>query len=406
MHRNPRGIQIAGAFLGIAAAAALHLVTWRSFSDFIRRVDDYRLLFADFVLQYRPAGQEILLTASPYPGYYYSAFFALCLTPLAGPRESEALLAWGVLQVAAGVLLAWFCARFSPARFLGAALFVFLTSAPVLHNFKWGQVSILITALIYACFLAARSGRTVFAAFLLALCAAIKYYPAIFLLPFLARGHKRFSLAFAGWFGVLFFVIPAAILGPAKSIEFHRLSRESWMRDSARHAADVNSQYFPHVAARWQQAMKGQLAPLKSDFSGRAVMVGAGIAVFAGATVLAIKGLGRGTKLEFANVASLLFAGLPFILPTSWPHYFVFLPCAQALAAHEVASEAHLIRRGVLSALLLLSIVLASMIPFAYFSGWRTYSYLGGPFLANALVLAILVRGSMRRGARSEFARP
>jgi hypothetical protein len=327
-----RGIEIAGALLGLAGAAALHFATWRSLPDFVRRTDDYRLIFADFVLQYRPAAEEILRSASPYPGYYYSAFFALCLTPFAAPSEADALRVWGALQLLSIAAMAWLCARFSPGRLRSAALFVVLTSAPLLHNFKWGQVSIVIVLLVYACFLAERSGRTVLAALLLACAAAIKYYPAMFLLFFLARRRTRFALAFAGWLLVLFLGIPAVVLGPQKSLEFHRLSRESWRRDSARHALDVNSQYFPSVATRWKQALQGTFAPVSPSPSLRIALAAAGIAVFAGAALLAIRERGgrRDPRIVSLRSASLLFAATPFLVPTSWPHYFVFLPCAQA----------------------------------------------------------------------------
>lgn len=390
-----RSLSIAGAVAGIAAAAALHLAAWRSLSDFVRRVDDYRLLFADFVLQYRPAAQEILTSGAPYPGYYYSAFFALVLSPFAGVAEPDAIRVWGVLQVAAALLLAILCIRFSPPACAGAALFVFFTSAPVLHNFKWGQVSVLVTVLVYACFLALQSGRAKGAALLLAFAAAIKYYPAIFLLPLLAKDRLRFAIAFAAFLALFFLVIPAAVLGPEKSIEFLQLSRESWARDSARHVADINSQYFPHVVERWQQALHGPLAPIPAGATTqRRLLAAAGLAVFAAAALLALRAFARGTKREAMRAASFLFAAVPFLLPTSWPHYFAFLPCAQALALGDALSETTATRRILFGAILLASIVFASMIPFAFFTEWRTYSYLGGPFVANLLVLAVLARGS------------
>ena len=384
-----------GAVAGLAAACALHLATWRSLADFVRRVDEYRLLFADFVLQYRPAAQEVLTSGAPYPGYYYSAFFALALAPLAGVADPHALWIWGALQIAGALLLAILCVRFSPPAFAGAALFVFFTSAPVLHNFKWGQISVFVTVMVYACFLALQSGRAKGAALLLAFAAAIKYYPAVFLLPLLAQGRLRFAIALAAFLALFFLVVPAAVLGPEKSIEFLRLSRESWARDSARHVADINSQYFPHVVERWQQAMRGPFAPIPAGPSTeRRVLAALGIAAFAGAALLAIRTFARGTKREAVRSASLLFAAVPFLLPTSWPHYFAFLPCAQALVAGDVLAETRVAPRVLFGAMLAGSIVLASMIPFAFFTGWRTYSYLGGPFLADVLVLALLARGS------------
>jgi hypothetical protein len=392
--------RVAAAVAGLAAAAGIHFATWQSLYDFVRRVDEYRLLFADFILQYRPAAQEILLSGTPYPGYYYSAFFAILLSPLGEMSEPAAIRAWAVLQIAAAGALAYLCARFSPRVLAGAALFVFFTSAPVLHNFKWGQVSALVIALIFGCFLSLRAGRTVVPAILLALAAAIKYYPAIFLLPLLARERARFAIVFAVGLAIFFVAIPALVLGPAKSLEFHRLSRESWERDAARHTTDINSQYFPHVVQRWHQAIEGPFAPIRAESStGRRALAAAGLAVFAAAAWLSRQAFARGTSREAVRAASLLLAAIPFLLPTSWPHYFAFLPGAQAIAAGDVLSESRITHRILFGAMLLASVILASMIPFAYFSGWRTYSYLGGPFVANVLVLGLLVRGTLRAPA-------
>jgi hypothetical protein len=391
---------VAATVAGLAAASGLHFATWRSLSDFVRRVDEYRLLFADFILQYRPAAQEILLTGTPYPGYYYSAFFAILLGPLGEMSEPAAIRAWAALQIATAGALAFLCARFSPRALAGAALLVFFTSAPVLHNFKWGQVSALVVALILGCFLSLRAGRTVVPAILLALAAAIKYYPAIFLLPLLSRERARFAIAFAACLAIFFVAIPALVLGPAKSLEFLRLSRESWERDAARHTTDINSQYFPHVAERWRQAIDGPFAPIRAEAStGRRMLAAAGLAIFAGAAWLSRRAFAHGTSREALRAASLLLAAIPFLLPTSWPHYFAFLPGAQAIAAGDVHSETRITQRIFLGGLLLASVILASMIPFAYFSGWRTYSYLGGPFLANVLVLGLLARGALRSPA-------
>ncbi|HET9886463.1 MAG TPA: glycosyltransferase family 87 protein [bacterium] len=392
---------MAAGVIGLAAAAALHLATWRSFPDFMRRTDKYRLLFADFVLQYRPAAQEILTSGAPYPGYYYSAFFALLLAPLVGVSEPAALWLWGGVQIAATLLLAILSVRFSPPGFAGVALFVFFTSAPILHNFKWGQVSVLVTLLVYASFLALQSRRALGAAMLLAFAAATKYYPALFLLPLVTKARARFLFLFGGFFALFFFVIPAVILGPEKSLEFLRLSRESWSRDSARHMVDINSQYFPHLVERWQQALRGPFAPISAEASTqRRALAAASLAVFAGAALAARRAWARGTPREAVRSASLLFAVVPFLLPTSWPHYFAFLPCAQVIAMGDVLSEPTAARRALFGAILLISILLGSMVPFAFVTGWRTYSYLGGPFLAGVLVFLILVRGASAKDCR------
>jgi hypothetical protein len=234
---------------------------------------------------------------------------------------------------------------------------------------------------VLGCFLLEKRRPTV-AALLLALAAAIKYYPVLFLLPFLFRRRWRFLALFLMWFALFFLIVPAAVMGPAKSLQFHRLSRASWAQDAQRHAADVNSQYFPHVAARWAEAARGPLAP-PAPSPWHPVLAAIGIVVFACAALFAHR------AQDPLRSASLLLAAIPFVLPTSWPHYLAFLPCAQALAARRIYEDPA--RRIPSSLLLCASVFLGSMIPFAFFTGWRTYSYLGGPFVANLLILILLI---------------
>ncbi len=119
----------------------------------------------------------------------------------------------------------------------------------------------------------------------------------------------------------------------------------------------------------------------------------------------------RATEWAFA----LLFLGLPLAVETSWPHYFVYLPFAQTLVALEIEP---LLRNRVAksplvwltAALLLVSIVLASMPFFQLIGRWQDYSQYGVLFIANLSLLlaahALTLRPAVRSGRPAAAAEP
>ena len=97
-----------------------------------------------------------------------------------------------------------------------------------------------------------------------------------------------------------------------------------------------------------------------------------------------------------------VFLTLPFVLKTSWPHDFGFLPFTQALvawglwgtrgeaAAAEKAGKSHLVRAAVAVFLLFPSIVLSNVVFFNAFGDFARYGALGFLFWANLLLLIAL----------------
>ncbi len=390
------------AFAILIAVTLLALVyyrtVWGSISALVEALDHCRELYCDFNRQYYPTGREVLVTGQPSNGYFYSSFFALMLVPLGRLELGHATVWWSVAQLV-GILLLLLPGvdiyRRSPVAF---TLYVLLLafSMPLLHNLKWGQVSTLVTGAAFLTLFLHRRGWSIAAAVVLALAAAIKYYVAILLLYYLVRRDWRFLIAFTVAFLLFWLVVPTLILGPDGNWAFYQTVRErvahaltTWMPE------DINAQYMPSVIGRWFDSSQGRTL---LRLGGYGVFVANALIV----ARLAYRGGTRAAEWSFA----LLFLSLPFVVETSWPHYFVYLPFAQTLVWIELRARAGVgegwIRPNFARiwqlALLMISIVLASMPFFQWVGRWQGYSSLGFLFLAN-LSLFILAHALIFRGA-------
>jgi len=388
------------AVLAAAVAVLAWVLLWRSPEEFVRRMDHGRLLFDDFVLRFHPVARDFLRTRAPYPGYYYSPTFAVLLAPFGALPLRAALVAWGVVQVGCSVALllvpAGWLARRSRWLLAGYVL-VFLTSLPLLHNFKWGQVSVPLTLCVIGSLFLARAGRRLASAALLALAVSVKFYPGIYVLWFVLRRDVRYLAAFAVSFVLLGVVVPAAVLGPGDTIGFYRSVSANLRSDQPKIAGGVNSQYLPHVIERWTHLARGDSAPLAPEGSPirGALRIAAG-----GIFVLALAFLARHRhEPDPLRAFAVLSASIPLVVPTSWPHYFVFLPFFQAWAAWRILSTP----RARVPAVLLLGVsVLGTGLPAMVAAGsWRTYAYSGLPLVASmaVLALALLPADDRRPGA-------
>jgi hypothetical protein len=99
----------------------------------------------------------------------------------------------------------------------------------------------------------------------------------------------------------------------------------------------------------------------------------------------------RRPRDEVAVAFVLCFLSLPFLAPSSWPHYFVYLPFAQGMLALWLwRSGASRALRAAQAALLLMpSIALSStwsLLPL----GYEEYNRRGYLFFANLLLLLLL----------------
>jgi hypothetical protein len=398
----------AGAALGAAVAAAVTWAawssTWSSLDRFVRDVDISSHLFADYTMRFDPVAREVLETHHLYPGYYYSPTFALILAPVAALPLERSLAVWGAFQVLVTAALGlipglWLARRSSVLAWAYAA--VFLTSMPVLHNFNWGQVSGLMTLAVLGTMLLGRSGRPRAAALVLAGAAAIKFYPALFALPFALRRDVRFLAWFAGGWLAFGLLLPALAFGPRDTVALYREAAANMETDRGKITADVNSQYLPHVIERWTYRLRGEARPLGKEGSPlRSGLRAAAAAVFLAHLALLARRAPRDP--DPVPAFAVLTLSIPFLIPTAWPHYFVFLPFFQAWAAWRLRSRGT--PAGIaLGALLLASVAAASVAGYRAAGDWWTYSHAGVPALASVALL-VVVHAVSRPGDRAAAA--
>jgi len=96
----------------------------------------------------------------------------------------------------------------------------------------------------------------------------------------------------------------------------------------------------------------------------------------------------RLTQDVVALSTCLLFLSLPFVVQTSWPHYFVYLPFCQTAAFTQIMQN-HKIKKEFFPALVLTSVscVMSSIFAFDLFLNWREYNSSGMLFISNFLLL-------------------
>lgn len=399
---SPRLVTLLQASAVVLSVLAAYALIWRDWGRFVRAIDHTNWLFNDFRFHFYPMAEQIMEADRPVPGYFYSAFFALLIRPLAWlPLESAALI-WGKIQVltfAALCLLPLARMIRLPRRGLLLYLLLCMTSYPALNNFKWGQVSFLLTLLAVASLEVSSRNRSILAGVLIALAASIKYYSGIFLLVFIFRKDWKACLSFAVGGALLFAVFPGIVMGPEDWMAFHRaalasLSNSDWI------ATDPNSQYFAHVAPRWLYFLFGRLTGPSFGL------------VAAGWTIVLVNFAfiwrARRTSSPDASALSLalVFTATPFLVATSWPHYFVYLPFCQAAVLTGIFRRLRDSRTARLawSAPVVVSIFLACVPFFLIFPTWRAFQEKGFLFLSNVLLLPPLYAWALMRPPEDENA--
>jgi hypothetical protein len=383
---------------GIALLLFAYLtVTWRNFTGITNAIDAFTELFSDFVIYYYPMGEAIFHTGLPVEGFLYSPFIAILLAAFPPLGLTASLVLWGILQAFFVILYLLLFRWLVPAGLQIQLLFVTLalSSFPLLLNLLGGQVSVfMIVALLGLLVLNERGHRSAGAG-LLAFAVSFKFYPIIFLAPFAARRDARFLLSAAATCGAVFVVVPGAILGFGDTLRFYGALLGSF-RDSGWVTANPHSQYFPHLVLRLTGAM-GQdahaLLPLMH-------WIAYGIA----AANMGLIFLIQRARLRFADLWSfqIVFLTIPFVLKTSWPHDFVFLPFTQTLMVWwllegkkaapgtDTAGKRSHVPAAVTFFFLLLSIVFSNIVFFNLFGNFTRYGFFGFLFWANLLLLMAL----------------
>jgi hypothetical protein len=340
-----RGQWVLAGLILLATAACLVPggILWGSVDEFIRWADHHGPLLGDFVLVWEKTGDIYRSEGVPGWRFFYTGFFGACLWFLVKTVGKLGLAweAWLVGQFLA-VLMLWAVVARDFAlwrRALPLALWtaLLLLAYPTLHNFRWGQMSTPLLALTLLALSMARAGgwwRRGGAA-VLGLAAAIKAYPAIYALGILLRGGWRFVLLTAAVALFLIVVPPVAILGLERAINYHRLIAASVREAAAWVMLDPNSSYFANwmiwrfaYNPPWADAVRPWLALL-------------GGAIAAGQMALCLVVRRRAPFAADYWCFVLISTALPFVVATSWPHYFVFLPVCLWFLAGELAQTTH-----------------------------------------------------------------
>jgi Glycosyltransferase family 87 len=377
------------------AAAVLSVVflahKWPTVGAFVAVIDHGDVLFADFVHHYYPTVAQDLQSGLPAGGFFYPAGFAVMLAPIGLLPAGAAMVAWGLVQLACLVVLAGTLVREAAARRSGLAVLgtvIALTSVPVLHGIKWGQVSLPIVATVGAAFVLRARGREWPAAVLLAIAAGIKGYPLAFLGWFVLKGDFRFALRAAGACAVTLLVLPALVMGPSHALLFQRITTISVLGAAEGVLRDFNSQHATAVFARYEGGWDRTPADLRAlvDLASFGVL-----ALIGGLVVIAARSTSPRIAAHREMLGFVLIAcTVPFWLHTSWSHYFAHLPVAQVLLARALAGERgpFTFTRG-LGVLVFVapSVFLSSVLALFETRGWWYYANAGTLFFANALVL-------------------
>lgn len=369
---------------------------WQTLQNFVEAMDHCDRLFCDFFKVFYRMGETVFTERIPFKGFYYSPFAALLFHFLGRLPRMDALEIWGVAQLAAAVAvyLSWEPALRKKSLSFGLLyMFLLFTAFPLLHNFKWGQVSIFLTLAVFLTMGAYRSGRWLLAAFWLAFAVSIKFYPAIFLAYFVFKRDVKFLAAFAFFAGLLGVVIPAVFIGPRETVIFYlRIFETAGIRFALDGGAGaLNSQYISLVVMRLLGAPGGG-AWLAAIQAGALMVLCVTLAL-----VFLTAASNLEHRLQWAFL--LLFASFPFFIPTSWPHYFIHLPALQAWALFAVAGSGALQR--VKRVLVIISAVLSNIVFFNIIDDRQFYVGVGFLFWSN---LALMIAAWMELAPRVNIA--
>ena len=332
---------------GLGLALLFHLVSWGGLAGFASSLDFNQALFEDFSGPYFEQGRAWLEgDLRPVKGFLYSPFFAVWMAVLAAAGHSSATLVWLVcLLVSGGILIAlglW-ARRDSKLAALGASSsFAFGlfsgASLPFLHGLHWGQVSAPLTAMMICGAWAVARRRAILGGALVGLAGAIKGYPLLLVLLFLARRDWRASSAAGASMLFLGLLVPSLAIGPAATWEFYSVVAANLIQLRASEWGDAAaSQFLGAVLERvCGENLPAWVARWGSLLAAFCVMV------------WVLRDLSRdktgGGSLHRAVAVSL--CALPLWLQPAWPHYLVWLPFAQALAWGEGQCFGVLLRRA------------------------------------------------------------
>lgn len=337
--------------------------------------------YEDFQVYYYPAALAIYKNPKPLGGYFYTPSFALLLHYLVACQPEQALIRWQIFQYIWLLLLliipAFYLAEIAQKKsFAFYYLAACLTSVPLYHNLKWGQVSVMITFCSIFALILYEKRKLKTAAFFLAAATTVKYYPGFLIAGFLFKKDWKFISYFTGFLFLLGFLIPGALLGFTVTLDFYQLSLAEMNYAIDWVAGDINSQYFAHVMIR--------ILGTSPDTKGMISLLGMLICLFA-LWKMYLPYRNNVKSNSDIQIFSIVFLLMPLLINTSWPHYFAWLPFCGILAL--IKSKA-LLERSLVG----LALLLQSFVVFSLFSDYRGYAFSGILLLANFIILRALLK--------------
>lgn len=377
-----------GASLIALFVFAYYASIWQSFGSFQAAIDTCTEPFCDFATFYYPMGKAVFHTRLPLEGFVYSPFVAILLAVFSPLGINTALVLWGILQALFIIFYLISFRQLVPAKLPIQLLFVFLalSSFPVLHTLTWGQVSIFTTVAILGALVLYERGQHMAAAALFAFAVSFKFFPIIFLMPFVFRRDTRFLLFVTIACGIFLFLIPCILLGVGDTLSFYSGLLGAY-RNFDWVITNYNSQHFPHVVLRLAES---------AGYDAHAYLpflrwIAFGIA----AINMGLVYLVQRAQLQRANLWSfhIIFLTIPFVLMTSWPIDLIYISFAQGVLVWQFLEERNL-PTGIslrIAALILLvaSILISNIFFFNLIADNIGYGFIGFIFWADLLLLAI-----------------
>jgi alpha-1,2-mannosyltransferase len=254
-------------------------------------------------------------------GFTYPPFAVLCLLPLAlGTETTATVLLTSVTGVLVGIttwqLVAPVAARHGWSRGIAVGIAVPLACAmePIRETLGWGQVDVLLAALVLADVAALRRGRR-WAGAGIGLATALKVTPGLVVLHLALSRRWRAATVAAG------VALAATLLGyavdPAASVRYW--TRTLWQTGRVGHPVDTNDQSLLGLLSRLA-------APRSAAPAVWAVLAGA---VLAGGLWRAARLARGGDELGGVTVTGLVAC---LISPVSWTHHLYWVvPAAVVL---------------------------------------------------------------------------
>ncbi|MFE7122749.1 glycosyltransferase 87 family protein [Streptomyces sp. NPDC057617] len=312
------------------------------------------------------------LVPGTHYGFTYPPFAAVSMLPMA-------LVSWPVavgisitLSVAASVLLLHWLVGPLIQRVCSVRWFAFVVAAcmfallePVRDTFSFGQVNLLLVALVFTDARLLATGRGRYAGIGIGLASAIKLTPALFILYLLITGRRRQAGIAAGT--ACGATLLAALIDPGATRIFW--TDALWNTDRVGSLSYVSN-----------QSLQGVLARLQPDHPSRALWLACVLAVLALWAYRARAAVRDGDdRAGFALTA--LAACL--VSPVTWVHHLVWVIPALVVLTDSALRREQRERRALLAVCAVLYVILCSSVVWL----WRWDSTGLGAFLgANAYV--------------------